>query len=134
MYFPQIFRTPFYKHLYFPTLFDSFFWNVVSNNAWSNFFLQCFPLLWSTFKYLYLFKSAFLKVQVVRKADFHVSFVCVLMLNFRVFERIGNSLTIHSLGMDLQSHKKVGYVAHLKVAPNLFWSIRRETFRSLTTF
>ena len=86
MHFTIIFRTPFSKYLCFPTLLDSFFWNVVSNNAQSRCFIQCFQrstkILRSTFKHLYLFERVFYKFRQFANMIF-MFLLCVFMLLFQ---------------------------------------------------
>ena len=43
-------------------------------------------------------------------------------------EMIGNSLNKHWLDLDLRRRKKDGYLAQKKVAPNLLWRMKSESF------
>ena len=164
MYFGKIFRTFFpnicVSQLFLIASSGMQFQTMPSQSALSSVFRLALKILCSAFNYLHLFERIFSQVQIICKDDFHV-LLCVFMLHFRrsfshtkktsgiiivclglekvsfVFywkEMLGSSLTKPWLDMDLRRCKKDGYVAHWKVAPNLFWHMTNETCCSLTSF
>ena len=121
--------------------------------------LKCCVVLSITCIYLGIF---FYKFRQFAKMIF-MFLLCVLMLHFRGYfsktttkktsgviivcswlekvsfifywkEMIGDPLTEHRRDMHLRRCKQDGYVAHWKVAPNLLWHMKSETFCSLTSF